>query len=127
MRDRRYARASHSLCYLTNPRDWETRDWYDLHNTASQPLHIGPDIELKRIRRVVRDYRLHPESKSVAPDGSPCRPTTSGLLGRQVVTLEGITHIGKESNKLEQQQEAMISDFDEILTDYGAPDGSSNA
>jgi len=44
-------------------------------------------------------YVRHPESKSLAPDGTPCKAETSGLLGRYPVTASGFHLIGKETER----------------------------
>jgi len=41
----------------------------------------------------------HPESKSPAPDGTPCKGDTCGLLGRHPVTVSGLHLIGKETER----------------------------
>jgi hypothetical protein len=43
--------------------------------------------------------RFHPEFKSLAPDGSPCKADTRGLLKRCPVTAAGFHFIGKETER----------------------------
>ena len=54
---------------------------------------------------VLAQYVRHPESKSLAPDGTPCKGDTSGLLGRYPVTASGFCLIGKETERGWEQSE----------------------
>ena len=54
---------------------------------------------------VFAQYVRHPESKSLAPDGTPCRADTSGLLRRYPVTASGFHLIGKETERGWEQSE----------------------
>lgn len=47
----------------------------------------------------------HPESKSLAPNGGPCKADTCGLLGRYPVTASGFHLIGKETERGWEQAE----------------------
>ena len=58
-------------------------------------------------------YLQHPETKSNGPDGCPCRPWTSGLLGRRSVHVQQVSLIGKEANRLEERAGGLIDDGDE--------------
>jgi hypothetical protein len=48
---------------------------------------------------VLRAYLRHPESKSLGPDGQPCRPETRGLLKRTTVVEDQRHYIGKEADR----------------------------
>jgi hypothetical protein len=49
---------------------------------------------------IVREYRWHPEAKSLAPDGSKCTALTAGLLRRTpVIASPEFATIGKETNR----------------------------
>jgi hypothetical protein len=48
---------------------------------------------------VLRLYPLHPESKSLAPDGSPCSTHTRGLLQRASVVAGTHRYVGKETDR----------------------------
>ena len=50
-------------------------------------------------------YGRHPESKSLAPDGTPCKGDTCGLLARYPVTASGFHLIGKETERGWEQSE----------------------
>jgi len=58
---------------------------------------------------VLERFRYHPELKSAGPDGMPAHERTAGLLGRLHVHAISITHIGKETNSLEQQEEGVLT------------------
>jgi hypothetical protein len=70
---------------------------------------------------VLDEYRRHPESKSLAPDGTACTGQTAGLLRRRPVTALYLTHVGKESNELEAVEAGLIHDPDEVYTEYADP------
>ena len=48
---------------------------------------------------VLRLYPYHPESKSLAPDGSPCSTYTCGLLRRASVLAGTQRYVGKETDR----------------------------
>lgn len=54
---------------------------------------------------VFAQYVRHPESKSVAPDGTSCKSDTAGLLGRFPVTAGRFHLIGKETERGWEQSE----------------------
>jgi hypothetical protein len=54
---------------------------------------------------VLRLYRHHPESKSLAPDGTPCSGNTCGLLQRASVTAIKPRYVGKETDRRWEQGE----------------------
>jgi hypothetical protein len=54
---------------------------------------------------VFAQYIRHPESKSLAPDGTPCKADTQGLLKRYPVRASGFHLIGKETERGWEQAE----------------------
>ena len=67
---------------------------------------------------LVVQYQQHPEAKSLAPDGSPCRADTQGLLRRAHVVASEIRYIGKETDrKWEEGDEISVLEF--AATEYG--------
>jgi hypothetical protein len=54
---------------------------------------------------VFAQYVRHPESKSLAPDGTRCKGDTFGLLGRYPVTASRFYLIGKETERGWEQSE----------------------
>jgi hypothetical protein len=61
-------------------------------------------------------YKNHPEAKSVAPDGSPCKYDTRGLLHRaHIVANWPPVYIGKESDKhWEEGEDLSLLEFKAI-------------
>ncbi len=78
-------------------------------------------VRVKTYGDVLAEYRVHPEPKSLGPDGEPCGRATRGLLRRRPVKAVHITYIGKESNKLEDVEAGVVHDSDEVLTEYADP------
>jgi hypothetical protein len=108
--------------YSSDPAQWESADWYDLHNPSMPPVRLGGNgIPVKTFRQVLAEYMAHPEPKFLGPDGEPCNSRSAGVLARRIVRVGGINHIGKESNKLEETQEGQFNSWDDIITDYGSP------
>jgi hypothetical protein len=80
---------------------------------------LGPgEVAVKTYRDVLAAYRCHPEPKSLASDGTPCRRDTSGLLSRRAVEALSITHVGKEANLLEEIAAGVIRSEAETLNEY---------
>jgi hypothetical protein len=68
--------------------------------------------------RLIIEYQEHPEAKSLAPDGTPCQPNTSGLLQRAHVVAGEIRYVGKETDrKWEEGDDISILEF--AATEYG--------
>ena len=78
-------------------------------------------VYVKTYRDVLDEYRAHAETKSLAPDGMLCVGPTLGLLQRRPVTKLYLTHVGKESNRLEEMDAGLIHDPDEVYTEYQNP------
>ncbi len=101
--------------YSRNPADWLRSWWTDLHSgdryriRTNEPTS-GSTIRVQTFGDVIDRFRMHPEAKSAGPDGAPATRGTIGLLGRLDVRILYATHIGKESNLLEQQEEGILLD-----------------
>jgi len=54
---------------------------------------------------VFSQYVRHPEYKSLAPDGNPCKADSQGLLRRYPVTATEFHLIGKETERSWEQSE----------------------
>lgn len=68
--------------------------------------------------RLLIDYQEHPEAKSVAPDGTPCKTDTKGLLKRAHVTAGELRYVGKETDrKWEEGDDISVLEFK--TTEYG--------
>jgi len=76
-------------------------------------------VRLATIGDVVRDFRLHPEAKSGDGRGGLGRRGSVGVLPRLTVRAVGLpVHIGKESNRLEDVQDGLITDPDDVYVEY---------
>src|SRR6266566_6135836 len=68
--------------------------------------------------RLLIQYQEHPEAKSLAPDGTPCKADSRGLLGRAHVIAGELRYVGKETDrKWEEGDEISILEFK--TTEYG--------
>lgn len=65
----------------------------------------------------VKQYRWHPEFKSLGPGGQVCARETHGLLRRSPVTADGVRYIGKETDRRWEQGED-ISMLDTFTLEY---------
>jgi hypothetical protein len=118
--------------YSSDPGEWLQQEWYDLHNPGSAPVHITVNpsddpqcVTVKSMHRVLREYELHPESKSYPPQGNSWNIVGAhGVLSRRTVRIKSIIHIGKESNKLEAVQNHMIDNPEDVYTEYNTADSS---
>jgi hypothetical protein len=64
---------------------------------------------------ILRLYPCHPESKSLAPDGSPCSATTRGLSQRACVTADKFRYVGKETDRRwEQGEDLSLTSFSPV-------------
>jgi hypothetical protein len=76
-------------------------------------------VRLETIGDVVAAYRLHPETKSGDPRGGFGRRGSVGVLPRLTVRAVGLpVHIGKESNRLEEVQDGLVTDPTEVYVEY---------
>jgi hypothetical protein len=79
----------------------------------------GDAVRLQTVGDVVDAYRLHPETKSGDPRGGLGRRGSVGLLPRLHVRAVGLPlHIGKESNRLDEVQDGLVTDPDEVYVVY---------
>jgi hypothetical protein len=71
--------------YERDPQKWLQLDWADEYSgthtriTTGDRLHPSMTV-VESMKDVVRAYGRHPESKSLGPDGEPCREDTAGPL-----------------------------------------------
>jgi len=64
------------------------------------------------LRIMLRLYPCRPESKSLAPDGSPCIAETQGLLKRASIVAGEIVPVGKETDRRwEEGEDIEMLDF----------------
>ena len=68
--------------------------------------------------RLVIQYQEHPEAKSLAPDGTPCKSDTTGLLKRAHIVAGELRYIGKETDqKWGEGDDISVLEFK--TTEYG--------
>jgi len=99
--------------YSRNPEEWLRLRWTEIHSGGQFRVRTGrpsdrTGIRVRSFRNVIDRFRMHPESKSAGPDGEPCGFQTVGLLRRREIVALSISHIGKESNLLEEQEEGIL-------------------
>lgn len=83
-----------------NPTRWRRMSYVNIHDGTIHSLE-APTIPLlpQTFDMVFAQYVRHSESKSLAPDGTPCNGDTCGLLARYPVTASGFRLIGKETER----------------------------
>jgi hypothetical protein len=64
---------------------------------------------------------MHPEAKSLGPDGEVGVRSTAGLLSRRAVNIATIRHIGKEANRLEDVDAGVVGELGDVVTEYLDP------
>ncbi|MFI5387372.1 MAG: hypothetical protein ACHQ50_14780, partial [Fimbriimonadales bacterium] len=112
--------------YTRDPRQWTAEPWTDVHSGRRFPISTSDDLspDVARVKTyvdVLREYRVHPEPKSAAPDGTPCGPGTTGLLGRRQIYGFGPFHIGKEANRLEEVEAGRVHARSAVQQSYDDP------
>jgi hypothetical protein len=116
--------------YESSASKWLHLTWIDRYSGARYRISTtidtgGPGVaRVQTYRDVLADYRYHPEAKSAGPHGRLYTRQTVGLLGRRVVRSipELTTHVGKESNRLEEVEVGLEHDPVVIYTEYRYPD-----
>jgi hypothetical protein len=116
--------------FEADPRRWSRLPWRNLYDPTGMryTIHTAPSlytvpnrVEVKTYRDVLAEYRIHAETKSLAPTGVVCDGTTCGLLQRRTIAVGYVTHVGKESNRLEEVNAGLLHDPDEVYTEYTDP------
>jgi hypothetical protein len=122
--------------YDSDPRRWPKLPWYDRKDgspvrvTTMERLDepelrelvlVRGDVVINSLGDIIRRYRLRPEHKSLAPDGSPVMGDTTGLLRRRPIESAPILTdlTGKEANKLIERLTGEVTDLPDYRTDYG--------
>jgi hypothetical protein len=110
--------------YESDARKWTRMPWIDRYTGESWNVTTTGTRGTRNAARlttygdVIVAYALHPESKSAGADGVTCDKQHRGLLQRRQVSVASLTHIGKESNKLEEVQSGSVHDLREAYTEY---------
>ena len=126
-----FARHANEKVLLVCPFSSKQGEWFDLecvniHNGrkyrmvdsigGSNPSH---DVVFpSQFARLLIQYQQHPEAKSLAPDGTPCRADTRGMLRRAYITAGELRFVGKEADrKWEEGDDISVLEFK--TTEYG--------
>jgi len=92
-----------------HPEEWLTRDYTEIHSGETVKLateYGGKPLTPQTLANVIWRHFLHPEDKSLAPDGQPCNTYTSGLLLRRPIeAMTPFVFIGKEIERRAQEGE----------------------
>lgn len=111
----------------SNRREWKKLSGINLSDGQSYEMEMSPSGKQDKVvpesfRIVLRQYLRRPESKSLAPDGTPCFANTRGLLRRASIVAGRIIPVGKETDRRwEQGEEMSLVDF--RVLEY-QPDGN---
>lgn len=102
---------------------WMTMPHINIHDGTTHTLNNPKLLFLvQTFEMVFQQYHRHPESKSFAPDRTPCKVDSAGLLNRYPVTATGFHLIGKETERGWEQNDD-ISTLMPSLVQYGANSG----
>jgi hypothetical protein len=112
--------------FETAAKRWLQMPWVNRYSERQYQLtqepfggFVRPGVLRPRTYRdILSDYLANPEPKSLAPDGIICGADTAGLLHRRPVHLGTLSHIGKESNQLEDVQARLVEGLDEVVNEY---------
>ena len=97
--------------YSSEPETWYKTRWVNVHDGKFFQLgkpgqRLSYQVGPKTFGDVVGSYILHPEAKSLAPDGTPCDSRTRGLLIRTpVLAAHGFGYSGKETDRRLEREE----------------------
>ncbi len=92
-----------------HPEEWLTREYTEIHTgdtvRLSEEYH-GNILWPQTLSSVIWRHYLHPEDKSLSPDGEPCDAYTRGLLLRRPIrAMTPFVFIGKEIERRAQEGE----------------------
>jgi hypothetical protein len=83
--------------------------------TGDERFPIPGTVVVQSYRDVYTDYRQHPETKAATAIGDPVLPGTRGLLAPATITATGVDRIGKEANRLTEDDLADGDDDEPVL------------
>ncbi|MHB8486651.1 MAG: hypothetical protein ACYDCM_13130 [Candidatus Acidiferrales bacterium] len=126
-----FLREKNEKVLLVAPFSSKQQHWFSLKclniHTGKQYRMVDPTKEKNppynvvfpsQFARLLVEYQEHPESKSLAPDGSKCGPHTSGLLQRAHIVAGEFRYVGKETDrKWEEGDNISLLEFK--TTEYG--------
>jgi hypothetical protein len=110
------------LTQFSSGRDeWMKSKCINIHDPQSPIYELGHEYDgrramVKNFYMLLEAYKNHPEAKSLAYDGSPCKYNTRGLLQRaHIIANWPPIYIGKESDKhWEEGEDLRLLDFKAI-------------
>jgi hypothetical protein len=112
---------------------WLELDWANKYRTGSETYALttdaaddSPAARVQSYADVLDEYRVHPEPKSLAPDGKPAGWHGIGLLARRPVAATRLVHVGKEANELEEKQAGVVHHPQEAVNEHAARDAWAN-
>jgi hypothetical protein len=90
--------------FTKNRRAWLRADCINVYDGKHYSLSLTQTPKFDKVipqtfGYIMRLYPLHPESKSLAPDWTPCTGNTKGLLQRMHIVAVRARYIGKESDR----------------------------
>lgn len=92
-----------------HPEEWLTREYTEIHSGEAVKLgseYNGKTLTPQTLASVIWRHFLHPEDKSLSPDGESCNAYTRGLLLRRPVSaIKPLIPIGKEIERRSQEGE----------------------
>ena len=103
--------------FTKNRKEWLNADCVNIYDGKDYSLALEQTPRFDKVipktfGYIMRLYPLHPEYKSLAPDGSPCNGNTRGLLQRVHVVAGQSRYRGKETDrKWEQGGDFSLLDF----------------
>ena len=107
--------------FSSNQKEWFDLDCVNVHSDKNYKMidynkvrgNIPHDVVFpSQFARLVIEYQEHPEAKSLAPDGTPCKADTSGLLQRAHVIAGELRYVGKETDrKWEEGDDPSVLEF----------------
>jgi hypothetical protein len=126
-----FSRGKNEKVLLVVPFSSKQKHWFDLKcvniHTGKSYRMVDPTREKNppynvvfpsQFARLLIEYQEHPESKSLAPDGTPCKANTTGLLQRAHITAGEFRYVGKETDrKWEEGDDISVLEFK--TTEYG--------
>jgi hypothetical protein len=87
--------------------------WVDFNTGKSLRLdwhssHMDGTLSVIRLNEYIELYHRHPEAKAADQNGNPAGADTVGLLGRLRVRSENLVRIGKEVDRLDEDDGASL-------------------
>jgi hypothetical protein len=96
--------------YESDRKKWDSLKGINLvdgrqYQIAMQPSPNQDKVLPESLKILLRTYPTKLETKSLAPDGSPCTGMTHGLLRRATINANNLVPVGKETDRRWEQGE----------------------